>query len=385
MRPFSRSTNLHRWCAVLAGALLVAITGPARSQQADDAVSAPAPPPPPAISVIPGVAPAQDAPSAPATARFVLRAPTELVAGQPLRVEVVRQSRDGRPHDFRLAIEPEGLVPISPLTLIIDDAEDSISTELETVADPPGSGPHTMRLLLYPGESKPEIGIPRSAAITVTEAPPATPSSYAVEAPTAVERGQEVTFTVTRQVGVGDERVAYDIVQDGNVIAAGEVAFDAGNAPQTVDFSSYSECSGPLSIVLPDVAGQPGAEAQFTSPVPEYCYAEPPSDPWWWPWILIGLIPGVGLVWWMVKHKRGPTPPPTSDTADRETDGDKKDGDETPPAVELGHKFEMKSGTSLFPGGEPRLRGPVIAIRFHMVGGEGSWPDPLPLRETSDD
>ncbi len=209
------------------------------------------------------------------TARFSLQAPGSVQAGQAFAVTVARASRDGRAHDFRLAFEPAGLVDNPPVGLRLPDNQASSTVRVATRGDPAGDGPHTLRVFLRPGSSRPDIadGI---ASVTVNEPPRA---RFTLQGPDTVEAGEAFSVTIARDRSDGrayDFRLAFE--PQGLVAnAPGTVTVPDGRNG-TVRLVTVPDPPGdgshPLRVTL--VAGDGGArlgvprsvELRVTEPVP---------------------------------------------------------------------------------------------------------------------
>jgi hypothetical protein len=289
---------------------------------------------------------------------FVLRASAKVEAGQPISVEIVRQTHDGRAHDFELKFDPGTLINGAPEKAVrIGDGSEGWKADIATVVNPPGDGPQTLHIYLMPGESGPQIGVPRTVDVVVTR-----PATFSVRAPdTAVPRGDPVAFTIGRSGGSGQARVTYTVTQGTNLLSKGELVFEENAGPQNVRFTDYDRCAEPLTFELLGAKGQTKATAAFSDECPP-----PPPPPWveilkqWWP---VALLLPIGWLFW-----RG-----TRRVMRRLF----------PPKIVKGFTFALRR--SSFPGGEPRLRLPQIEKRVGVTIGNADCPNPLPLRETIDE
>ncbi|HKX92810.1 MAG TPA: hypothetical protein VJM15_10355 [Sphingomicrobium sp.] len=235
----------------------------------------------------------------PAPARFALQAPPKVEAGNSIRVEIKRVSRDGKPHNFRLDIEPAALIASRPGPMIIEDSAEGWTGEVVIVEEPPTDVRRELSIVLVPldgGEPS-----PRQATVTIVD-----PASFTVRAPDgAVNRGDTVTFTISRQGGVGPRAVGYSVTQGATLVGEGERRFDEGGAPQTVDIAEYDTCDPePLALTLTGVAGSDtDATAAFSGYSPPDC-GTPPPPPWPWWWALVPVPPAAGLTWWYFRRRR---------------------------------------------------------------------------------
>jgi hypothetical protein len=191
---------------------------------------------------------------------FVLRASAKVEAGQPISVEIVRQTHDGRAHDFELKFDPGTLINGAPEKAVrIGDGSEGWKADIATVVNPPGDGPQTLHIYLMPGESGPQIGVPRTVDVVVTR-----PATFSVRAPdTAVPRGDPVAFTIGRSGGSGQARVTYTVTQGTNLLSKGELVFEENAGPQNVRFTDYDRCAEPLTFELLGAKGQTKATAAF--------------------------------------------------------------------------------------------------------------------------
>ena len=366
--------------ARLRAAFVAALLGLA-SASADG--QGPPPPPPPPLppqlidhvvgNIVANAAAPQVGEPTPQRSVFSLQTPvTEVQAGNPITLEIVRQGSDGKPYDFQLAFDPKGLVQNAPTAVSASDPNGGWKGEIATVENPPGTGPYALRILLLPGSSQPQIGVPRMVQVSVIRSP-----TFAVRAPDgAVQRGDPVTFTITRDGGTGEQRVAYNITQGNRLVETDYVAFDAGNSPRTVNLTTYEKCGEPPRFDLLGVKGETTATVAFPSELPPECITDGRTPPptWvdvienWWP---VALIFPLG--WLARRIFRRPKP----------NNGNRRDRPQ--PLPDLHSEFSIKAGHSSFPQGEPRLRLPEFEKSIGLIMGDSDWPRPLPLRETSDD
>jgi len=341
-------------------------------------VQAPPPPPPPTIiDHYVGANPANAETAQvvgepqPPTAIFVLRATKRVEAGQAITVEIVRQTRDGKTHDFRLKFEPENLVTNAPTEAVIEEASENWKADVATVDSPQAEGAQTLHIYLLPGLTNTQIGDPRTVDVVITR-----PPTFAVRGPAGtVERGAPVEFAIVRSGGSGQQRVNYNVTQGDHLVSTGELIFDEGGPPLGVGFTNYIECGEPVSFQLLGVKGETKATAAFPLELPDWCKTYPPPPPPWedivrkyWPFAL--PVPVGWLVWRVFRRRRklNGTPEPQP----------------LPPGG-FGSRFTITAGRHAFPNGEPRLLLPDIDKRFKVVIGESDFPRPLPIREKVDD
>ncbi|MFL6767241.1 MAG: hypothetical protein ACJ8FC_05505 [Sphingomicrobium sp.] len=300
-----------------------------------------------------------------------MRATERVEAGQPITVEIVRQSRDGESHDFRLKFEPDNLVANAPTEAVIEEASESWKAEVATVDNSGAEGPQTLHIYLMPGKTNTIIGDPRTVDVIITR-----PASFAVRGPAGtVERGAPVEFAIVRTGGSGQQRVSYNVTQGDHLVSTGELIFDEAGPPLGVGFSNYDACGEPLSLQLLGVKGETKATAAFPLELPDRCISYPPPRPPWeeiarkyWPFAL--PIPVGWLVWRAFRRRPKPNGTPNPQPL---------------PPGGFGSRFTITAGRHAFPSGEPRLRLPDIDKRFKVVIGESDFPRPLPIREKVDD
>lgn len=339
-----------------------------------------APPPPPPQAIIeqyvgnlpPNAENTQIGEPQPPPAIFVLRATERVEAGQAITVEILRQTRDGKTHDFRLRFEPDNLVVSPPAGAVIEEASENWKADVATVDSWQGDGPQTLHIYLMPGESNTQIGFPRTVDVTIVRS-----ATFAVRGPAGpVERGAPVEFAIVRTGGSGQQRVEYNVIQGDRLVSTGQLVFDEGGPPLGVGFTNYDECGEPVSFQLLGVTGETKATAAFPLELPENCKTYPVSPPTWeeivreyWPWAL--PLPVGWLVWRIFRRRPKPNGL----------------GDELQPLPPggLGSHFAITAGQHDFPRGEPRVRLPAIEMRFRVVTGDSDYPRPLPIRETVDD
>jgi hypothetical protein len=234
----------------------------------------------------------------PTPARFALQAPPKVEAGNSIRVEIERVSRDGKPHNFRLDIEPAALIASRPGPMTIEDSAEGWTGDVVIVERPPADVRRELSIVLVPLDGAEPS--PRQATVTIVDL-----ASFTVRAPdSAVNRGDTVTFTISRQGGLGPHTVGYNVAQGNTRVTSGQRIFEEGGPPQTVEISQYELCAEPLSLSLTGVDGETNSTAAFSTYWPPECDGQTPDNPWPWWWPLVPVPPLVGLIWWYFRKRR---------------------------------------------------------------------------------
>lgn len=273
-----------------------------------------------------------------------------------MRVDIRRQSNDGKTNAFELTLEPAGLLkdaPSQPMIVEIDDATQQWSREFEKADDLPPTA-QKLTVLLAPYKSEPDIA-PRLAYVDVTPKP--------------ASEGSAGSSGEAQSNAASNEAAATD---------ANSVEPDLNSAASSPDGTVANGASNALSNAVSNGVGG-AAESNTATVVPK---RKGNGPEWgeiakrWYPMALV--VPLAGLLWWLAS--RG--------AARNGSGGDEpvpEPQDERPgPAGEPSVQYCVRLGRGGFPGGEPRLDLPEIGRSFSLRMGEHRCPEPLPIVETAD-
>lgn len=316
-------------------------------------------------------------------ARFHLQATREVEAGGRVAIAIVRESSDGRAHDFQLSFDPAGVVTGAVPRPVVAADQARWRTVVQTAAGTPGAAPRRLRILLAPGRSGASIGSPRFVDVTVRAPPVAatptpsptptatrTPTPTPTPTPTATRTPTPTpTATATPTATPAPTATAAPVPTATETGTGADPPADSPTASAAaVDAAPGYTSTGTGTGAATEAGGDPGSGRD--------------SRLWlrWWPWW--ALVPLALLAWlaWQA-WRRKPV-----EIEDDGADGDAGAGEPSGSAAsaDLGHRFRMAEGDSAFPDGEPPLRGPAIGLRFHTVAGASRCPGPLPLKEKAD-
>lgn len=235
---------------------------------------APAPIPPP---VAPGP-PTPDPPPPPPLPRPVSFSITDAAPaqeGQPITFHIIRTGDDGRAHDVGLDYPGNAnLLVDHPRSFRFEPGDPSQKDlSLNTGTGLPGDGNHDVQVALVPTKGT-EIGVPRLAKGTITDAPlPPPPANviYQIKLDQPVARGGDLRFTVSRTGPLGPASLEYRVDQPAAMLAVDAVAprieFPEGKAdvPLVVSAGQYLPCYDPPVVTLED-GKETNAAGSFTDP-----------------------------------------------------------------------------------------------------------------------
>jgi hypothetical protein len=214
-------------------------------------------------------------------------------------------------------------------------------------------------------------------------------SSFTIKADAVVMRGEAIGFTVTRSGPLPAVEIPYDIAQGSDVVAetAGKphtLNFGEGvtSLPITIAPDNYTLCGDPLTVTLRTAPENPAAAtAAFLGYMPDDCRRPPMSfwdrvqrsidaDPLWWGLGLLLVLTGVAASIWLLKRR--PVRPDSPEVED--------------PSAPVSADCTIEPGTVALLDRDPQAdRWPEIAAQVTIEPGSTLAPQPLPIREPTDE